>query len=123
MVYAHATGEAVSEVQAVTPPSKRRKRVRASDLPAVYVRCKGCGVRFPLKKADQFFHDTECARAWWQLARRRGGMVYELLCKMRRNRKVKGGTKGILSDISHIVDGWLAEDREIKKRKAKSCTP
>lgn len=38
-------------------------------------------------------------------------MVYDLLCQLRIMRKVKGGTKGLLNEVSRTVDEWLAEDK------------
>lgn len=75
-------------------------------------------MRFRTKRVDQEFHDRRCAARWWSIARVRGGAVYALLLEWRATRKMKGGRKGYISQLAHIVDQWMIEDRETANRKA-----
>ena len=73
--------------------------------------CRGCPTIYQPWRFDQLFHSEECKRRWWSRARVRGAMAYQLLYEWRKTRG-QGSGKGKLSDIAHIVDQWIAEDRE-----------
>ncbi len=73
--------------------------------------CHGCRTIYQPWRVDQRFHSEECKRRWWSRARDRGAMAYQLLYDWRVTRG-QGTGKGKLSDIAHIVDQWIAEDKE-----------
>lgn len=75
-------------------------------------RCRHCNQLFEMTNYAQDFCCDEHKQAWWRRARVRGGQVYELLVTWRKNRKMKGGKRGQINQISHIVDQWLMDDRE-----------
>ena len=108
-----APPDAPSADPAATP---RKPRVRPHK-PQITRKCKGCDIRFTTKRIDQEFHDPPCQARWWAKARLRGGTVYALLLEWRATRKMKGGRKGFISDLAHIVDQWMIEDRETAKRR------
>lgn len=112
MEVGNAPSEAFTETPATQAAAPVRVRYKA---PFVVYRCKECGERFTTRRSDKLFCGPDCHRRYWTVARYRGAQVYELLCKLRRNRKVKGGTRGVLNEISHIVDEWLIADREKHK--------
>lgn len=78
-------------------------------------RCKWCEVSFQPVRLAQDFHSDTCRRKWWSLARGRAGQIYELAYRWRKHRK-DGKGKGLLSEIAHIVDQWIIEDREAEKK-------
>lgn len=75
--------------------------------------CRHC--RGPLKpqgptgRYQTDFCSKRCTRAWWSMARRRGGQVYRDLIEWRTTR---GKKKGAIANIAHVVDGWIKEDKE-----------
>lgn len=71
--------------------------------------CKFCGDRFRQKRHDQVFCGRRCRQTFHRRAEVRGGKAVALLIEWRRTR---GGKKGILADIAHMVDGWISEDRK-----------
>lgn len=87
-------------------------------------RCKyePCGITFQPTRVDKEFCCTRHRWLWWALARNRGAQVYEHLIRLRKLRKTPGGTKGILNEISHIVDQWIIDDRAAAAKRAKEKT-
>lgn len=82
-------------------------------------RCPFCAELFEMRNYEQKFCCDDHKQAWWRRARVRGGQVYDLLVTWRKNRKTKGGKRGQISDIAHIVDQWLMDDREKAAKSAK----
>lgn len=72
-------------------------------------RCRECATRFRKKRHDQIFCHPNCKKAWWRRAEDRGKQAYPMLMEWRRTRGTK---KGVLSDLAHLVDGWVADDKE-----------
>lgn len=104
------TVEPPTPAEASTRPQTRRSRDFG------HGRCKLCGDRFKRLYYNQEFCVDDHKYSFWKIARVRGGTVYPLLLEWRKTRKIKGGRKGYLSDIAHIVDQWIIEDREKGKR-------
>lgn len=73
--------------------------------------CKECGDDFRVGRSDQVFCENLCRDRWHHRARSRGGQAYETLVGWRKSRG-KGG-RHTLSDLAHMVDGWIAEDQQL----------
>jgi len=81
------------------------------DLPIK--QCRECGAQFRQRRADQIFCCSGHKAHWHRRAQVRGGQAYSLLMDWR---KTRGGRAGVLSDIAHIVDGWIREDAQKEER-------
>ena len=75
--------------------------------------CRRCGASLAGLDYRSEFCGKTCRDRWWQQARVRGGAAYALLVEWRTTR---GRRKGVLADLAHLVDGWLAEDKENDRR-------
>lgn len=74
-------------------------------------RCKECGRVFKPIRVDQEFDTPECRKIWHKKASRRGGQAYQALMLWRKSR---GRKKGLLGDVTALVDRWIDEDRRSK---------
>jgi hypothetical protein len=85
-------------------------------VPASYPprKCKLCGGDYQPHRADQGYCCAEHRIAYNALASRRGLQVYDALIRWRKSR---GKKKGLLGDITHIIDGWIDEDRSATKKE------
>ena len=77
--------------------------------------CKFCGRSFTPHRVDQEFCQAEHRIDYHSRASRRAMQVYDSLIVWRQSR---GRKKGLLGDITHIIDGWLDEDRRAAAKKA-----
>lgn len=75
--------------------------------------CRECGGSLAGKDVRADFCSTPCRSKWWRRAQIRGGRVFQLLIDWRHARnKSWEGPRNQLSEIAHIVDEWITEDRE-----------
>jgi hypothetical protein len=104
-------------------PQTATQRPRQMRLPYRRCTCPECGERFQTARADKRFCSASCKRRYWHKAEQRGAQVYDLLIRWRRRRHEPGGTKGILGQLAHIVDGWIQEDRRLRSARDTSRQP
>ena len=71
--------------------------------------CKECGTEFRQKRGDQKFCSPRHRQKWHRRAQVRGGAAVEKLIAWRVTR---GGAKGALGDIAHMVDQWIRDDKK-----------
>ncbi len=69
--------------------------------------CKECKEEFRQARRDQIFCQGRCRQKWHRRVELRGGAAVEMLIVWRKSR----GKKGALSDITHMVDQWIKEDK------------
>lgn len=80
--------------------------------------CKECKTLFYPYRIDQLFHTTACKDKWFLRARNRGQQIYEMAMEWRRHRGRKGTPgEGTLSEIAHLVDGWLDADKTAAEKR------
>lgn len=69
--------------------------------------CQECAAAFRASRDDQVFCRDVCRSRWHNRRASRAMTLYGLAMAWRKRR-----TKGTLSEMSQVVDGWLAEDRK-----------
>ena len=76
-------------------------------------RCRECRAAFRARVADQkFCPGNVCRRKWHRRHEVRGGQVMPMLMTLRAERHLPKEKRTVsLSDITHKVDGFLADDR------------
>lgn len=80
--------------------------------------CKECGDTFRVGRIDQVFCCAGHRDRWHKRARERGAQAYEVLIGWRMSRgKDK---KNSISELAHIVDGWIMDDKDQGRETKKS---
>jgi hypothetical protein len=72
--------------------------------------CRLCSGDFRQKRHDQVFCGRRCRQTFHRRNEVRGATAVQLLIEWRKSRGAS--KKASLSDIAHMVDGWIAEDRK-----------
>lgn len=93
----HGPAEAGGGARNGAPPSDTPRRT-----------CRFCEGSLAGLDHRALYCSTTCRERWWQRARVRGAQAYSMLIDWRLTR---GGKKGILGDLAHLVDKWIQEDR------------
>lgn len=83
--------------------------INPPDLPAAV--CPECGAAFWKTRADRKFCGDRCKRDHHRRREARGTELYDFAMAWRGKRLAGGFT-----ELCRLLDGWLAEDRERKRR-------
>ena len=87
----------------------KRPMPAAPSYPYPLHHCTDCGAPYWAIQPDQRFCSPVCRRHWHGRAQVRGAQVYHMLYLWRRHRGKADGPS--LSEITRVVDRWLAEDK------------
>src|SRR5262249_33934051 len=83
----------------------------AKELPVR--RCRECNDPYRVRRSDQVFCGEPCKRKHFRRLETRGARALPLLLRWRDRRKANAKeSKAALSELCHMVDGWIREDRE-----------
>lgn len=91
----------------------RVNRARTAPTPAPARFCEECGAAIA-RSTGRAKHARYCSTACRMTAatrnRKRGTAAVDLMTRWRKGRHVKGGTKGLLTDMARLADQWIADD-------------
>jgi hypothetical protein len=107
------------KTDSVQTPTAGRSVIHGEVLPPKLpplCRCAECGELFYRLRQDQIFCPApkRCRRTYHRRKEVRGARLYEFAMEWRRTRR-----KGGFTELTQMIDGFLAEDRAREERRKK----